>query len=134
MVLKTRNGGEWTEARFHSFVKSALRSASMRWPPKGRVKKKARIERGVYKCAGYKRRAHKVNASLPPPKGKKKRINNAVVDHINPIIDPRTGFTNWDSTIERMFCEEDGLQVLCHDCHKRKTDDEKAISQKRKRK
>ena len=31
---KTRNNGQWTEARYRSFVKSALRNASQRWPPK----------------------------------------------------------------------------------------------------
>lgn len=122
-----RNGGTWTEARFHSFIKGALRAASNRWGPKNAVKKKARVKRGVYKCAGYKRRAHQVPASLPPKPGNKKRINNAVVDHIHPVIDPVTGFVSWDDVIARMFCEEDGLQLLCHECHTRKTQDEREL-------
>lgn len=126
-----KNGGRWTSARFHSFIKSALRAASNRWPPKFEVKKKARIERGIYLCAGYKRKAHQVPASLPAPKGKKRRVNNALVDHIQPVVDPSTGFTSWDDLIERLFCEEDGLQVLCHECHQRKTEDERIRSSER---
>lgn len=124
---KPYNGGQWTQARFNSFIKSALRNASMRWPPKSRVKQKARVKRGVYLCAGYKRKKHEVPATLPPPSGKKQRIQNAVVDHIKPVIDPRKGFQSWDKLIKRMFCEEEGLQVLCYECHSKKTEDEKEI-------
>lgn len=124
---KAHNGGQWTAARFHSFIKSALRAASKRWGPKWEVKKAARVERGVYRCAGYKRPPHNVPASLPPPPGKKRRIDNAVVDHILPIIDPKKGFESWDKVIERMFCEADGLQLLCHDCHSAKTKDEREV-------
>ena len=78
-------------------------------------------------CAGHKRRAHKVTASLPPKPGNKRRINNAVVDHIHPVIDPVKGFETWDDTISRMFCEESGLQVLCHECHTVKTQEEREL-------
>lgn len=124
-VPRTRAGGRWTEARFNAFIKSALRAASRKWPPKADVKKAARVERGKYRCAGYKRKSHVVPVSLPPPKGKKRRVDNAVVDHIVPVIDPSDGRTTWDSVIERLFVEADGLQVLCHDCHTRKTTDER---------
>ncbi len=127
MAEKSYNSGRWTAARFRSFIKSALRSASMKWPPKYEVKKQARVERGVYKCAGYKRRAHKVPASLPPPPGRKRRVDNALVDHIVPVIDPVEGFTTWDEVVARMFCEPVGLQLLCKACHDRKTADEREL-------
>ena len=127
------NAGQWTPARFHSFIKSALRSASVRWPPKHRVKQKARTKRGFYLCAGYKRKAHEVPASLPAKEGNKRRINNAVVDHVRPVINPAVGFISWDEVIKSMFVEEDGLQVLCHACHSQKTADEKEIKKNVKR-
>lgn len=121
MKERKYNGGQWTEARFNSFIKNALRAASLKWPPKFNVRTAARTSRGVYLCAGYSRQPHSVRASLPPKKGNKKRINNVQVDHVKPVIDPRTGFTSWDNVIKRMFCEAEGLQVLCHDCHQKKT-------------
>lgn len=130
MKDKPYNGGLWTEARFHQFIKSALRGASQRWPPKHEVKKNARIARGIYRCAGYGRSHHEVPSSLPPKPGNKRRINNAVVDHIRPVIDPTNGFTTWDEVIEHMFCEADGLQVLCHECHTLKTADERSRKKK----
>ena len=39
------------------------------------------------------------------------------VNHKTPVV-PLTGFDSWDALIERLFCEEDGLEVLCIPCHK----------------
>lgn len=124
---KTRCNGQWTEARYRSFIISTLRRASNRWAPKNTVKKDARVERGVYLCASCKE--HVPNSI----KVDGKRVNNVFVDHINPVIDPEKGFISWDNFIERMFCEEDNLQVLCKDCHDLKTADERAIAKERKK-
>lgn len=123
-----RNGGAWSEARFTSFIRGGLRSISMRWPPKNKVKSQARVARGVYLCAGYGSQSpHEVPASLPPNPGNKRRINNAVVDHIQPVVDPRSGFVDWNTLIKRLFCEADGFQLLCYECHSAKTKDERKI-------
>lgn len=120
-VLRIRNGGRWTEAEFRSFIKSALRSASMRWRPISECLKKARVGRGLYKCAIC---GKEVPASLPPEEGKKRRIKNIVVDHIHPVIDPNVGFVSWDRVIERMFVEEEALQAVCRSCHLKKSKEE----------
>lgn len=120
------NDGQWTPARFRSFIRGGLRSISMRWPPKAEVKRSARISRGVYLCAGWKTSPHEVPVSLPPASGNKRRINNSVVDHIHPVVDPDTGFVSWDELINRLFCEAENLQVLCHSCHSEKTKDERS--------
>ncbi len=122
-----RNGGTWTEARFTSFIRVVLLSISMRWPPKNKVKQNARVQRGVYLCSGYGRSPHEVPASLPPKPGNKRRINNSVVDHIQPVVDPRVGFVDWNTLIKRLFCEENGFQLLCHECHSDKTADERKL-------
>lgn len=118
---KPHNSGQWTAARFSSFIKGGLRQISYRWPPKNEVKKEAWVERGVYRCKGYKKRTHKVKLSITV-KGKK--TNNVYVDHIDPVVDPKKGFVSWDEIIKRMFCEKEHLQILCKDCHTRKTADE----------
>ena len=120
-----RNGGEWTEARFKSFIVGGLRSISMRWPPKNKVYLSARRARGVYECNGYEREAHEVAVSLPPKPGNKRRINNVLVDHIEPVVSPSIGWVDFNTFIARLFCEEDGYQVLCKECHDAKTKDER---------
>lgn len=124
---KPYNAGQWTVARYNSFIKGALRAAGQRWPPKFAVRKKAQRDRGIYLCAGYEKRAHRVPVTNLVGGQYGKRVNNVFVDHIDPIIDPVEGFTTWDNVIERMFVEEAGLQVLCAECHKKKTTQERNL-------
>ena len=127
MTDKPYNNGQWTRARFNSFIKSLLRKGSTRWGPKNTTLQKARVAKGQYKCAGCK--------EVVPVTVKKdgKRVRNVFVDHIEPIVSPSEGFTTWDKVIERMFCEEDGFQVLCDKCHKEKTAAERQIAIERRR-
>lgn len=123
---KTRNGKQWTEARFNSFITSNLRRTTMRWAPIANCLKGARLSFGIYRCAQCKQ---EVPASI---KVGGKRVKNVHVDHIIPAIDPDVGFVSWDSFINRLFCEADNLQVLCHECHMKKSDEEKAIAKARR--
>ena len=118
MVDKPRNNGQWTEARFNSFIRSALRGAWTRWSPNHNTKKDARVSRGLYRCEGYGRNAHNVEATT---KVSGKRKNNVFTDHIKPV----GGNGDWNKIIEGMFCEQDNLQLLCKECHDRKTKDER---------
>lgn len=124
---KTRCSGEWTEARYRTFVKGALRQATMKWKPIQDCKKFARIRRGWYRCACCK---EEIPSTIVV---NRRRVKNAIVDHIKPIVDPRLGFTTWDVCIERMYCELDNLQLICLACHNVKCAEEKVISDVRKR-
>jgi 5-methylcytosine-specific restriction endonuclease McrA len=126
---KTRtiyNNGEWSSARFNSFVKSALRAASRRWPPKYQVLNEAYVDKRTNTKTGRMAKHYRCNAckELYPS-------SEIQVDHINPLIDPTIGFTTWDDVINNMFCERDNLQVLCKACHKIKTAYEKSLSKER---
>lgn len=119
---KTRCNGEWTEARFTSFIRSILRQGTRKWAPITSTMKEANTKRGFYRCNGCKQ---EVPLSL---KEGRKKIQNVFVDHISPITNPETGFTNWDDIINNMFCEKDNLQVLCLECHTTKTNKEREIA------
>jgi 5-methylcytosine-specific restriction endonuclease McrA len=123
---KKRNGGEWTDARFRSFVTSALRAASRRWPPKFKALKEAFVGRKTNKKTG------KLAMHYKCAKCKKHFVATDVqVDHVLPVVDPKVGFIGWDSFIDRIFCEIENLQVLCKPCHKVKTEEEKAERKKK---
>lgn len=120
---KPRNGGEWTEARFNSFVKGGLRSASQRWPPKYRVLSRAYSGTQINIATGRMAKHYlckRCKGIFP--------LKHVEVNHIIPVI-PVTGFDSWDGVIERLFCEETGLEVLCKPCHKEVT---KAENEERK--
>jgi len=101
--------GQWTKARFKSFVTSALRRASSRWAPKFTCRKEARTARNTYTC------------SLCANSVGNKDIK---VDHIQPVVDPVNGWVSWDSFIERLFVEKEGYQALCVTCHSAKSKEE----------
>lgn len=82
-----------------------------------RVKRDARISRGKYRC-------NHCEAVFGP-----KEID---VDHIDPVVDPQTGFVDWNTYIERLFVEEEGLQVLCKECHTTKTVEENRVRRDKK--
>lgn len=125
-----RNDGQWTDARFKSFIISQLRSATQRWGPKQSCIKNARVRRGFYRCECCE---ELVPATLPPPEGKKRRIKNIVADHIEPIVDPAIGFTSYDDWVERCFVELEGYQALCHKCHTIKSNEERKIATERRK-
>lgn len=116
VILRTRNGKRWTEARYRSFITSALRSASRRWPPKYEAIKEAYTDTKTNKVTGRQARHYKCAGC-----GKDYPQSGVQVDHITPIGKD----LDWNEFIERLFCEADNLQVLCKTCHKLKTKEER---------
>jgi len=89
-----------------TFVTAALRRASLRWPPRNEALKRARVDRGLYKCA------------MCEKSFKKTEIH---IDHKLPIINPAVGFVGWDDFIDKLFCDVDSFQILCKLDHEVKT-------------
>jgi 5-methylcytosine-specific restriction endonuclease McrA len=110
---------EWSPARKKAFIVSVLRGGSRRYPPKyltlndayvgQRLNEKTHRVGKHYLCATCQ-------GEYP--------TKDVQVDHIEPIINPKTGFTTWDDFINRLFCGKENLQVLCTSCHKIKTKEE----------
>jgi len=108
-VERTRNGGTWTEARYFSFIRSALRSAFQKWGPKHEAKKLAKRGYNQYECAHC---------------GEIYGNKDTEVDHIEPAGSLKA-YDDLPAFVERMFCEVDGFQVLCKACHQVKTNAER---------
>jgi hypothetical protein len=121
---KTRASGTLTEAGFVAFIRSALRGASLRWRPRWEALNDAYFRDGINPATGRKCKLHRCQrCSALGPK------NSMKVDHIIPVVNPSTGFTTWDSFINRLFCEKDNFQILCEDCHNRKTKSERMLKE-----
>jgi len=122
LVPKTRCAGSMSEAAFWSFIRSALRQKSRWWKPISVCKLNARRDfKGVSRRQKYEYQCKKCKTWTT-----EKNIN---VDHIigagalNCAQD-LPGF------VERLFCEQDNLQVLCVSCHDAKTLKEKQAKKK----
>lgn len=118
MTRKEYNGGKWTRGRFQGFITSSLRAAARKWEPKWQV-------------LGYALQGRYLN----PKTGKMANhylcancveifpLKDIQVDHKRAVVG-KEGFVDWDTYIERLFCEADNLQVLCTACHKIKSAEE----------
>lgn len=116
------NSGKWTEGRFNSFIKSGLRSLSCKWPPRYEALDEAFVGKRVNPKTGRLGKHYRCKHC-----GEVFPAKEVQVDHIDPVV-PLTGFTDWDDIISRMFCEKEGLQVLCNTCHDTKTRQEKQMA------
>lgn len=116
--------GGWTESRYWSFIRSALRSASNRWPAKFDALKRARREyTGTDKRTKWEFKCAICN--------KWHKSTNISVDHIIPA-GSLNSYDDLVPFVKRLFIDVDGMQVLCTDCHKTKTQQERAETRERK--
>ncbi len=120
---KPYNGGKWTEARKRSFAMSAVRRAH--WPPKYEAIARAFIGNGITPKTGKPCKLHKCPiCEQVHPKG------NMHADHINPVIPLDHKWENcflgydWNEVLRNLWCEVDGFQPICKDCHKEKSKEE----------
>ncbi len=118
MITKTRNNNTWTEARFNSFVKSALRGASQRWPPRYTVLSEAYVGQKINPKSGRLAKHYKCSRCLNDFPQKEVQVN-----HKTPVV-LLSGFDSWNGVIERLFCEKEGLECVCIPCHKTITKEE----------
>lgn len=117
---KTRNAGTMTESGFWSFIRSTLRQKSRYWKPVNIAKMKVRRKySGTNKRQKFEYQCNHCKQWFP-----EKDIN---VDHIIPA-GTLTCANDLPGFVERLFCEEKGLQVLCFNCHNIKTQNEKDAS------
>lgn len=97
---------------FRAFIIALLRRGTHRYPPRNEVLREARISRGKYKCASCCNEYRRMDIA---------------VDHIDPVV-PETGFPlhpdgtdNYDIYVKRMYPKKEGFQVLCNECHNKKS-------------
>lgn len=107
--LRRRAKAHLGSAEKVAFMQRGMRQLWLKWPPRYHVRKAANVRRGVYLCAGYTIDPHEVG---------NKDIH---VDHIEPV----GSYYDWNEFVDRLFCPAENLQVLCKECHKGKTADER---------
>lgn len=126
-TVKPFNGGAWTASRMASFIKSVIRMGSRKWPQKYEALNRALIGKRLdprtgkmsnrYKCAGCNNLF---------------KATEVQVDHIDPVVSVEDGFIDWNEYIMRMYCEADGFQILCSECHGVKTENERKQRKEKK--
>jgi len=165
-LKKPKSEKKKPEFVLYNFIKGKLRAAYKKLPAFSEALTRAKsdyyvtakngnqMRRVHYKCAGcgrFFKGGSKKEPVIDPVTGEQmvgtkgrgkgkplfKRIKSEIaVDHIEPIINPETGFIDYNDMISRMFCGVEGLQVLCNyagerdgrkSCHAIKTKEERAV-------
>ena len=108
-----RHHPAWSEARFWSFIRSALRSAWSRYPPKYIVVANARrVSQSANKKLKWEFQCNECKDWFPQ--------KETSVDHIKPAGTLRC-YEDLPKFVEQLFVGVDDLQVLCSACHASKT-------------
>lgn len=115
---------EWTDAKFRGWIISLLRRGTIKWPPRNQCLANAKTKKKKNKKTNRLAQHYRCNGCK-----KEFPLREVCVDHIQPVVSTKEGFTDFDRYIERMYCSIEGLQVLCKTCH-----DEKSAEERKKRK
>lgn len=94
------------------YVIKALRRLFLYWPARRECRHLAERGKDLYLCA-------KCNIIYIR--------KDTHVDHVIPVIDPQIGFVDWNTYVERLFCQTSNLVILCRECHGKKTREENTI-------
>lgn len=115
---------EWSSAKFFSFLRSAIRSRQLRWPPRNLKKMEGRrIYIGDNPRQKYEYHCEVCDGWFP-----EKMIE---MDHIIPVGSIRS-FQEFGEAAERMFCHKDLWRRVCKDCHKKITSQQREDKKKEK--
>jgi hypothetical protein len=115
------------DTKLKNFCINVLRKASFKWKPRAEAKKRYRVPNGKFKNGKTK---YGYQCAMCEEIFMSKDVK---MDHIDPAV-PLEGWQGFDVYIERMFCDEDGFQCLCGPCHDEKTNEEREIRKKNKKK
>lgn len=108
-VAKPYNHGTMSESAFWGFIRSTLRQKSRWWKPITECKKAARKNYdGTNKRLKYVYQCNRCKDLYP-----EKQVQ---VHHIDPVGSLKS-YNDIADFIKRLFCEVDGLEVLCSGCH-----------------
>ena len=109
----------WTQSRWRLFKLAAWRGARnpLKYKARGnalvgrKLHPKTKRMRNEYECSSCK-------GTFP--------VTGVSVDHIETVVPLDWTSEDWDWNVidKRLFCPLDGLQVLCKQCHKEKTNEE----------
>lgn len=107
-----------------SWLVPKLRRLSMYWPGKSIARERSRrvVNDGAFKNGRPRTKVMYECAICGPHVFHEKE--DTQMDHINPVVDVKTGFTTWDNFLDSLFCEPDAFQTLCTEHHEHKTNEE----------
>ncbi len=117
--------------------KIQLRERFYKWPPHKKVKMAARSETVRFKKDGTKYKIPWVRYECNHCKGLFQG-NRVQVDHVEPVepverVEYADFYDRMRQYFDRLFVPVEGLQILCKECHKKKSKEENAKRRENKK-
>ena len=104
---------DWTTSRFWSFIRSTLRRAWTRWPPRYQALNDAK------RTVTGKRHKYEYKCSSCKKWFKQKEIQTDHIEEVGTLKD----YEDLPGFVQRLFVSKDKIQVMCKPCHNTKTQD-----------
>lgn len=111
---KPRCSGTMTEAQYLAWIRSALRSKWLRWPPRAEALKAAQVP---YK-GDNARRKYSYKCAMCNGLFAQKEVE---VDHYPLEAGSILSVADIGAFVNRLYCEANNLRVVCKPCHKAHT-------------
>lgn len=107
--------------QLYRWLKPQLRRLCRRWPPYYQVLNKARIVKYIPTKSGHGQLKRVFYACVECKQEFDRK--GVQIDHIHAVVDVTlgNGKPDFNELIARMFCDVDGLQILCTECHSKKS-------------
>lgn len=106
---KVRNAGTMTDSQFFQWIRQVLRKSSIYWKPISQVRKDAQV---LYKGPNKRRKYSYICSNC-----KKEFPSTEINVHHKIECGSLKSFDDIPGFVERLFCEKQGLVVLCQICH-----------------
>ena len=106
-----------------------LRRLSYRWPARQQAFRNAQVtplKRSLV-LKKYPRCRNFYQCAICDEIFSRKQVS---ADHIQPVVDLKKGWESFDIFLTRLFCDADGFQIICNDCHDDKTAKERKVRTK----
>ena len=121
------------ESSLKKWMIPRLRRISYTYPPRNEAKKKQKVSPATFECEhcgvwiyeGFS--VDNMAAIALEHPDKEVIMGKSKMDHIEPVIDVFDGFIDMGEYVKRMFCSEEGFQLICESCHFFKTEWENHI-------
>ncbi len=108
------NYPQWTRAKFFSFLRSNLRFAWNKYPPKYEALKDAYVGKKINKKTGRQAKHYRCAKCGQDFPAKEVQVDHKIE------VGKLKNWSDVEGFVRRLFCHKDDLQVLCHEDHKKK--------------
>jgi 5-methylcytosine-specific restriction endonuclease McrA len=112
-------------------IKNALRRIHMHCKYRSKAKQLCKVDKATYACQEcnlylYEGASEKNFLGLVETHvGEFEVIRGKIeMDHKIPVVQPKSGFANFDDYIHSLWVDENGYTGLCSECHAKKTSEE----------